>query len=75
MVKTDAADHVTRHFLDDGPMTVSAQLPVTEHVVGVLHRQLETAWRFAERDLLLRHDLRIPEDAHEGLRIRKLRHA
>jgi hypothetical protein len=47
MVKTDTADYVSRRLLDYRPMTVPAQLPLTEHFVGVLQRQVETARRFA----------------------------
>src|SRR5688500_16540099 len=63
MVKPDTADGLSGHLLDDAPLTVSAQLPMAKHAVGVLQRHLETTGRFCERDLLLLHDLRIPEDA------------
>jgi hypothetical protein len=47
MVKTDTADHVSGQLLDYRPLTVSAQLPLAQHVVGVLQRQIEAARRFA----------------------------
>lgn len=75
MVKTHTADHVPSRLLDDRPVTVSAPLPLAEHVLGVLQRKVETARWFNQRDLLLLHDLRIPEDAHQGLYICQLRHA
>src|SRR5688572_10277370 len=75
MVKPDAADDLSGRLLDDAPLTISAQFPVAKHAGSILHRHIKTAGRFFECDLLLLHDLRIPEDRHEDLCIGQLRHA
>jgi hypothetical protein len=75
MIKPDNADHVSRRFLGDTPVAIPAQLPLADHPAGVLQRQVETAGRFGERDLLLRHDLGVPQDVHEGLRVGQPGHA
>jgi hypothetical protein len=53
MVKANTADHVSRRPLDDRPMTVSAQLPMSEHLLRVFQRQVEATRRFEQSDLLL----------------------
>ena len=51
MVEADAADHVSRRVLDDTPLTISADLPLADHVVAVLPREIEAARRVEQRDL------------------------
>ena len=72
MVEADTANHLPCRLLHNGPLTVTAQLPLANHLVAVLCRQFQAARRFEQRDLLPRDDVRIPDDAHESLRVRQL---
>src|ERR1700704_1296909 len=39
MVETDTADHASGQLLDDRPLTVATQVPLANHVAGVLQRK------------------------------------
>ena len=73
MIEADAADDLSGRLLDDRPLPVAAQFPLSDHVAGVSGREVETGGRLAQRDLLARDHLGIPEDAHERLGVRELR--
>jgi len=73
MIEADAADDLSGRLLDDRPLPVAAQFPLSDHVAGVSGREVETGGRLAQRDLLARDHLGIPEDAHQRLGVRELR--
>ena len=75
MIEPNAADYLSRWLLHHRPLAVATQLPVSNHVAGILSREIEAAGRLEQCDLLLLDDLRIPEDTHESLGIGQLRDA